>query len=135
MCSNTQKCPPTIKRDVKKAFFKTCSAKSRRKINSFPRALPFNWSRSELCWKRKKFRKFRRWNFRFGILKTIATKNNWPELKKLFRREKQNLQEIIIKIRKSQLFSKKKSKNWKSWQKFYQTSISGVFFFILGSIL
>jgi len=55
----------------------------------------------------------------------------WIERKKLFQREKQNLQEIKIQIRKSQLFSKTKSKNWKFWQKFCHTSISGVFFFLI----
>jgi len=59
----------------------------------------------------------------------------WIERKKLFQREKQNLKEIKIQIRKSQLFSKSKWKNWKFWQKFCHTSISGVFFFlILGAI-
>jgi len=66
---------------------------------------------------------------RFGISKTIVTKNMWIERKKLFQREKQNLKEIKIEISKSQLFSKKKWKNWKFWQKFCHTSISGVFFF------
>ena len=41
---------------------------------------------------------------RFGISKTIATKNMWIERKKLFQREKQNLKEIKIQILKSQLF-------------------------------
>jgi len=45
---------------------------------------------------------------RFGISKTIVTKNMWIERKKLFQREKQNLKEIKIEISKSQLFSKKK---------------------------
>ena len=48
---------------------------------------------------------------RFEISETIVTKNMWIERKKLFQREKQNLQEIKIQIRKSQLFSKTKSKN------------------------
>jgi len=48
---------------------------------------------------------------RFEISETIVTKNIWIERKKLFQREKQNLQEIKIQIRKSQLFSKTKSKN------------------------
>jgi len=54
----------------------------------------------------------------------------WIERKKLFQREKQNLKEIKIQILKSQLFWKKKWKNWKFWQKFCLTSISGVFIFL-----
>ena len=87
----------------------------------------------ELYWKKFFFLSFE--SKRFGISKTIVTKNMWIERKKLFQREKQNLKEIKIEISKSQLFSKKKWKNWKFWQKFCNTSISGVFFFlILGAI-
>jgi len=42
---------------------------------------------------------------RFGISKTIVTKNMRIERKKLFQREKQNLKEIKIEISKSQLIS------------------------------
>ena len=38
----TQKCPQIINGNAEKSFFKTCSAKSRRKLNFFPRDLPFH---------------------------------------------------------------------------------------------
>ena len=80
----------------------------------------------ELCWKRKNLEKFRRWNF--WILKIIVTQNSWTARKKLFRREKQNLQEIKIQITKSQISSKKRSKNWKSWQKILSIVYLNFFF-------
>jgi len=64
-----------------------------------------------------------------GEESTMRRRYMWIERKKLFQREKQNLKEIKIQIRKSQLFSKSKWKNWKFWQKFCHTSILGVFFF------
>jgi len=41
----TQKCPEIINGNAEKSFLKTCSPKSRRKFNFFPRALPFYWSK------------------------------------------------------------------------------------------
>jgi len=43
-----------------------------------------------------------------GEESTMRRRYMWIERKKLFQREKQNLKEIKIQIRKSQLFSKSK---------------------------
>ena len=60
-----------------------------------------------IMWEEKKFRKVSK----VKILEILefegncpVIKNNWTVLKKLFRREKQNFQEIKIQIPKSQLF-------------------------------
>jgi len=70
----------------------------------------------ELCW--KKFFFFLSFESkRFGISKTIVTKNMWIERKKLFQREKQNLKEIKIEISKSQLRNLKVSTFFKKEMK------------------
>ena len=64
-----------------------------------------------IMWEEKKFRKVSKVKILEFEGNRPVIKNNWTVLKKLFRREKQNLQEIKIQITKSQISSKKRSKN------------------------
>ena len=64
-----------------------------------------------IMWEKKKFRKVSKVKILEFEDNHPVIKNDWTALKKLFRREKQNLQEIKIQITKSQIFLKKRSKN------------------------
>ena len=64
-----------------------------------------------IMWEEKKFRKVSKVKILEFEGNCPVIKNNCTALKKLFRREKQNLQEIKIQITKSQISSKKRSKN------------------------
>ena len=57
-----------------------------------------------IMWEEKKFRKVSKLKILEFEGKRPSIKNNWNALKKLFRREKQNLKEIKIQIPKLQLF-------------------------------
>ena len=64
-----------------------------------------------IMWEEKKFRKVSKVKILEFEGNRPVIKNNWTVLKKLFRREKQNFQEIKIQIPKSQIFLKKRSEN------------------------
>ena len=57
-----------------------------------------------IMWEEKKFAKVSKVKILEFEGNRPVIKNNWTALKKLFRREKQNLQEIKIQIPKSQIF-------------------------------
>ena len=57
-----------------------------------------------IMWEEKKFRKVSKVKILEFEGNRPVTKNKWTALKKLFRREKQNLKEIKIQIPKLQLF-------------------------------
>jgi len=57
-----------------------------------------------IMWEEKKFRKVSKVKILEFEGNCPVIKNNWTALKKLFRRENSNLQEIKTQIPKSQLF-------------------------------
>jgi len=116
----------TTSGDVKKVFFKTCSVKSGRKIIFFPRTLPRNYASwgcrnpgnaklqhlqfmTRIMLEEKIFLKIFEGE-RFRILKTIATKNNWPELKIYFDEKNKISKKSKFKSESPSFFQKRNQK-------------------------